>query len=198
MPTCSRTAIFSCGWRRASPPTAPLKFSSASRMAHGRLIQVPIGDVDTFRLIDMGADGNTLYFLDSRERDRAALFSMDMTTRETRLLAADDEADIVEATLDEQRRPADGERVLRARQRKRRICTARPRAARGAQTAGPTQGAGRRTAAQDAAGDGDPWRSLCARRLGLQFNPSMARQPRLCGVERQLSRLDRIRQGVHQ
>ena len=68
-------------------------------------IQVPIGDIDTFRLIDMGADGNTLYFLDSREHDRAALFSMDMTTRETRLLAADDEADIVEATLDEQRRP---------------------------------------------------------------------------------------------
>ena len=68
-------------------------------------IQVPIGDVDTFRLIDMDADGNTLYFLDSRERDRAALFSMDMTTRETRLLAADDEVDIVEATLDEQRRP---------------------------------------------------------------------------------------------
>ena len=68
-------------------------------------IQVPIGDIDTFRLIDMDADGNTLYFLDSRERDRAALFSMDMTTRETRLLAADDEVDIVEATLDEQRRP---------------------------------------------------------------------------------------------
>jgi hypothetical protein len=68
-------------------------------------VQVPIGDIDTFRLIDMGADGNTLYFLDSRERDRAGLFSMDMTTREARLLAADDEADIVEATLDEQRRP---------------------------------------------------------------------------------------------
>jgi dipeptidyl aminopeptidase/acylaminoacyl peptidase len=68
-------------------------------------IQVPIGDIDAFRLIDIGADGNTLYFLDSRERDKAALFSMDLTTRETRLLAADDEADIVEAKLDEQRRP---------------------------------------------------------------------------------------------
>ena len=149
-------------------------------------IQVPIGDIDTFRLIDMGADGNTLYFLDSRERDRAALFSMDMTTRETRLLAADDEADIVEATLDEQRRPvaaranrdrsrwyavnptakqdladlarhgsgdvyflsdsADRRKAsvfLRARQRERRIRAARPRAARGAQAAGPAQGAGR-------------------------------------------------------
>ena len=67
--------------------------------------QVPIGDIDATRLIDVDVNGNTLYFLDSRERDRAALFSMDMTTRETRLLAADDEADIVEATLDEQRRP---------------------------------------------------------------------------------------------
>jgi dipeptidyl aminopeptidase/acylaminoacyl peptidase len=67
--------------------------------------QVPIGDIDATRLIDVDANGNTLYFLDSRERDKAALFSMDMTTRETRLLAADDEADIVEATLDEQRRP---------------------------------------------------------------------------------------------
>ena len=37
-------------------------------------IQVPIGDIDTFRLIDMGADGNTLYFIDSRERDRAGCF----------------------------------------------------------------------------------------------------------------------------
>ena len=68
-------------------------------------IQVPIGDIDAFRLIDMGVDGNTLYFINSRKRDKAALFSMNMTTRETKLLAADDEADIVEATLDEQRRP---------------------------------------------------------------------------------------------
>jgi hypothetical protein len=67
--------------------------------------QVPIGDIDGTRLIDVGEDGNTLYFLDSRGRDKAAMFAMDMTTRETRLLAADDEADIVEATLDEHRRP---------------------------------------------------------------------------------------------
>ena len=68
-------------------------------------IRVPIGDIDATRLIDMSADGNTLYFIDSRGRDKAALFAMDMKTRETKLLAADDEADIVQVTLDEQRRP---------------------------------------------------------------------------------------------
>ena len=62
--------------------------------------EVPIGDIDAFRLIDFSADGETLYLIDSRERDKAALFALDMKTRETKLLAADDEADIVQVALD--------------------------------------------------------------------------------------------------
>ena len=68
-------------------------------------IEVPIGDIDSFRLIDFSADGTTLYLIDSRGRDKAALFALDMKTRETTLLAADDEADIVQVALDEERRP---------------------------------------------------------------------------------------------
>jgi dipeptidyl aminopeptidase/acylaminoacyl peptidase len=67
--------------------------------------EVPIGDIDGFHLIDLDTDGNTLYLIDSRGRDKAALFALDMTTRETKLLAADDEADIVQVVLDEERRP---------------------------------------------------------------------------------------------
>lgn len=37
-------------------------------------IQVPIGDVDAFRLIDMGADGNTLYFIDRAKATRPRCF----------------------------------------------------------------------------------------------------------------------------
>ena len=51
---------------------------------------------------------------------------------------------------------------------------------------------------QIADGAVDPRRPLCARRLGLQFHPSMAGQPRLCGAQRQLPRLDRIRQSLRQ
>ena len=67
--------------------------------------EVPIGDIDSFRLIDFSADGTTLYLIDSRGRDKAALFALDMKTRETTLLAEDDEADIVQVVLDEERRP---------------------------------------------------------------------------------------------
>src|SRR6266581_5514619 len=41
-------------------------------------IKVPIGDIDSTRPIDFSADGNTLYMLDSRGRDKAALFAVDM------------------------------------------------------------------------------------------------------------------------
>src|SRR5207302_9819514 len=67
--------------------------------------EVPIGDIDSFRLIDLSADGTTLYLIDSRGRDKAALFALDMKTREATLLVADDEADIVQVVLDEERRP---------------------------------------------------------------------------------------------
>jgi dipeptidyl aminopeptidase/acylaminoacyl peptidase len=78
--------------------------------------EVPIGDIDAFRLIDLSADGKTLYLIDSRGRDKAALFAFDMATRETKLLAADDEADIVQVELDEARRPV-AARVNRDRAR---------------------------------------------------------------------------------
>jgi dipeptidyl aminopeptidase/acylaminoacyl peptidase len=67
--------------------------------------EVPIGDIDSFRLIDFSADGTTLYLVDPRGRDKAALFALDMKTRDTTLLAEDDEADIVQVALDEERRP---------------------------------------------------------------------------------------------
>jgi dipeptidyl aminopeptidase/acylaminoacyl peptidase len=67
---------------------------------------IPIGDIDLTSLVDFSADGNTLYMLDSRGRDKAALFAVDMTTRKARLLAADDEADIVQVAIDDEtRRP---------------------------------------------------------------------------------------------
>jgi dipeptidyl aminopeptidase/acylaminoacyl peptidase len=69
-------------------------------------MQIPIGDVDLTHLIDFSADGNTLYMIDSRERDKAALFAVDMESRDATLLASDDEADIVQIAMDgERRRP---------------------------------------------------------------------------------------------
>jgi dipeptidyl aminopeptidase/acylaminoacyl peptidase len=56
---------------------------------------IPITDIDSTKLIDFSDDGNTLYMFDTRGRDKAALVSFDMTTRESRILAEDDEADIV-------------------------------------------------------------------------------------------------------
>ena len=61
---------------------------------------VPIGDLDGTRLLDFSADGNTLYMIDTRGRDKAALVGIDMASRETKVLAADEEADIVGAVLD--------------------------------------------------------------------------------------------------
>ena len=66
---------------------------------------VPIGDVDMTRIIDFSADGKTMYLTDSRGRDKAAAFSVDMATRNATLLAADEEADVTLLALDEQRRP---------------------------------------------------------------------------------------------
>ncbi|WP_420965013.1 S9 family peptidase [Bradyrhizobium sp. B120] len=66
---------------------------------------VPIAETDTTQLLDFSTDGKTLYLIDSRGRDKAALFALDMATRQTTLLAADDDADIVRAIFDENRRP---------------------------------------------------------------------------------------------
>ncbi|QPF82863.1 S9 family peptidase [Bradyrhizobium genosp. L] len=66
---------------------------------------VPIAEVDTTNLLDFSEDGKTLYLIDSRGRDMAALFALDMATRQTTLLAADDDADIALAIFNEHRRP---------------------------------------------------------------------------------------------
>jgi dipeptidyl aminopeptidase/acylaminoacyl peptidase len=79
--------------------------------------QVPIGDVDSTHFVDFSADGKTLYLIDSRGRDKAALFAMDMATRKTTLLAADDEADIVEAAFDEESRSPIAAKAIRDRVR---------------------------------------------------------------------------------
>jgi dipeptidyl aminopeptidase/acylaminoacyl peptidase len=69
-------------------------------------LRVPIGDIDSTQAIDFSADGKTLFMLDSRGRDKAALFAVDMATRQDTLLAADDEADITQVDFDfVQRRP---------------------------------------------------------------------------------------------
>ena len=64
---------------------------------------VPIGDLDGTRLLGFSADGKTLYMLDTRDRDKAALFAVDMATREKKLLAEDDEADIVAVSFAKRR-----------------------------------------------------------------------------------------------
>jgi len=68
--------------------------------------KIPISDLDSTELIDFSDDGRTLYMLDTRGRDKAALFAVDMATRKSTLLAADDEADIVAAEFEpKSRRP---------------------------------------------------------------------------------------------
>jgi dipeptidyl aminopeptidase/acylaminoacyl peptidase len=55
---------------------------------------IPIGDLDNSWFLDFSDDGNTLYMLDTRGRDKAALVTIDMTTRQEKVLAEDPEADI--------------------------------------------------------------------------------------------------------
>jgi dipeptidyl aminopeptidase/acylaminoacyl peptidase len=66
-------------------------------------ITVPIGDLDGTRLLDFSADGKTLYMLDTRDRDKAALVAIDMATREKQVLAEDDEADIARVSFSHRR-----------------------------------------------------------------------------------------------
>jgi dipeptidyl aminopeptidase/acylaminoacyl peptidase len=62
-------------------------------------LRVPIGDVNTTWLVGLSEDGTTLYLLDARDRDRAALVAMDMATRKRRVLAEDPEADCTRLLL---------------------------------------------------------------------------------------------------
>src|ERR1700754_868567 len=63
-------------------------------------LKVPTPDIAPTQVIYFSADGKTLFMLDSRGRDKAALFAVDMATRQDTLLAADDEADIVQVDVD--------------------------------------------------------------------------------------------------
>jgi dipeptidyl aminopeptidase/acylaminoacyl peptidase len=57
--------------------------------------RVPITDIDSTHFIDFSDDCKTLYMLDTRGRDKAALVAVDMATRQSTVLAQDDAADIV-------------------------------------------------------------------------------------------------------
>jgi dipeptidyl aminopeptidase/acylaminoacyl peptidase len=61
--------------------------------------RIPIGDLDGTRFLNFSADGKTLYLRDSRDRDKSALVAVDMSTREKKILAEDQEADIVEVSF---------------------------------------------------------------------------------------------------
>jgi dipeptidyl aminopeptidase/acylaminoacyl peptidase len=57
-------------------------------------------DAMTTRPVEFSDDGRELYWLDSRERDKAAAVAQDMATGATRVLAEDARADIVELPLE--------------------------------------------------------------------------------------------------
>ena len=62
-------------------------------------LTVPIEDFDGTHLIDISEDGRTLYLLDSRGRDKAALVAMDIATRRSRVLVEDPDADVKQVLL---------------------------------------------------------------------------------------------------
>ncbi len=90
------------GCRFAADGTCEV-FERTERGAWELFTTVPIGDIDSTNFLDFSRDGRTLYLLDTRGRDKAALFAMDMATRQQKLLAADDEADIVDVSFTERR-----------------------------------------------------------------------------------------------
>jgi dipeptidyl aminopeptidase/acylaminoacyl peptidase len=55
---------------------------------------IPMEDTLTTQPLDFTPDGKSAYMLDSRGRDTAALFLLNLATKEKKLLAADDRADI--------------------------------------------------------------------------------------------------------
>ena len=60
---------------------------------------IPSGDVMGTELLEFSADGKTLYMIDARGRDKAALVAVEMSTKKTTLLAADEEADITHVSF---------------------------------------------------------------------------------------------------
>jgi dipeptidyl aminopeptidase/acylaminoacyl peptidase len=64
---------------------------------------IPIGDIDATNLLGFSADGNTLFMLDPRGRDKAVLAAVDMKSKRSTILAADEEADIVSVSFADRR-----------------------------------------------------------------------------------------------
>jgi dipeptidyl aminopeptidase/acylaminoacyl peptidase len=61
--------------------------------------KIPQADALTTSIVGMTSDGNTLYMVDSRDRDTAALFAIDTATNERRLVHEDARADISNAIV---------------------------------------------------------------------------------------------------
>jgi dipeptidyl aminopeptidase/acylaminoacyl peptidase len=67
--------------------------------AWASFLSIPYADVDGTELLTFSEDGDTLYLLDSRGRDKAALVAIDMKTRRARVLARDPDADLTKAVF---------------------------------------------------------------------------------------------------
>ncbi len=77
---------------------------------------VPIGDLDDTSLLDFDETGSTLYMLDSRNRDRAALVAIDMATRQSNGAGLRTDVDIAPSRLrSEDAQPRGGPRNEGAR-----------------------------------------------------------------------------------
>lgn len=59
-------------------------------------LEITVEDVLTTKLDQLSADGRSAFLLDSRERDKVALFEVDLATRAVTLLAEDSNADLTD------------------------------------------------------------------------------------------------------
>jgi dipeptidyl aminopeptidase/acylaminoacyl peptidase len=76
-------------------------------------LTIPIGEIDGTRLLDFSDDGKTVYLVETRGRDKAALVAMDMATRRTRVLVEDRDADLSRVLLHRvTRRPLAGSAMV--------------------------------------------------------------------------------------
>ncbi len=65
----------------------------------GSFVDVPIEDREATWLASIPADRRSVYLVDSRDRDKGALFEIDLKSGDRRLLAEDSEADISDVLL---------------------------------------------------------------------------------------------------
>lgn len=63
------------------------------------LFEVGVADQLTTRTVSLDASGKTLYLLDSRDRDTVALKALDLETGQSKVLATDESADIVDVDV---------------------------------------------------------------------------------------------------